>query len=79
MKVAPTKQMGINVPLEDVMREKMTQPPFVMNFEQRRWATLAIEELCKAKNHRLYALNVQANHTHCVVGEMQSPSVSRMC
>ncbi len=68
-----TKLILPNVPLEDAMREEMDQPVLVPSETQRKAITEAAEDLCKARDYRLYALNVRSNHVHCVIGVSAKP------
>lgn len=71
--VPGTVKLGPNVPLRERMQEKMAQPPVILNNDQRRAVTDAIEMLCGQRNYELHALNVRTNHVHAVASAAAKP------
>ena len=62
-----------NEPLRDAMEEKMTQPPRLLDWDQRKCVQRAITEVCEHRGYDLRAANVRINHAHTVISACIKP------
>lgn len=60
------KRISPNVPLREKMAEA-SRTPVLLNQEQRKIVTEAIEGVCNHRSYLLRALNVRTNHVHVAV------------
>jgi REP element-mobilizing transposase RayT len=59
--------------LEEAMRQKLEEPPFVLDAQRRRVVRLSIEEVSTHRRWALIALHVRSNHIHVVVRANADP------
>lgn len=57
---------------ENVHRDRLKSPPFLLNAKARRIVDDAIREVSKFRQWPLIALNVRTNHAHVVMGAVAS-------
>ncbi|MGD9588608.1 MAG: transposase [Pyrinomonadaceae bacterium] len=62
-----------NVPLEEVMRARQSQPPFIFDQNHRRLVCEVLTEVSNYRNYDLRAANVRSNHAHVVVSGAVKP------
>ncbi len=58
---------------ESVNRERMTDPPFAMDANQRTVAEATIREVCRFRQWTILALNIRTNHIHVLVSAQTNP------
>ncbi len=71
--VKRTVVLDRNVPLEEKMRDEMTQAPVMLDISQRRAVNDAIRELCAGRNYYLHAQSIRTNHVHAAVAAAAKP------
>lgn len=59
---------------EQVLRQTMKQPPYVMSAAERDIVCRAIVELAKERGWDLLAVHVRTNHVHVVIAAERDPS-----
>ena len=64
-----------NIIREQLQAIKLKSEPFVMSGSSRRAVREAIEEVCKYREWRLFALNVRTNHAHAVIAGADSDKI----
>jgi REP element-mobilizing transposase RayT len=65
-----------NVRFYAIMQLNMSQPPVVLDSDQRVVVERAIKEVCQIKNFLLHAVNVRKNHVHAVVSAQKNLKLS---
>ena len=68
---APRRTLNKN--LEELMRQKMQQPPMLFGEEQRQIIEATIREVCQYRGYDLKAVNALSNHAHVVVSAQAKP------
>jgi len=59
--------------VESGERQRMTQPPYVMDADRRRVVLAAIKSVCDFRGWTLHAIHVRTSHVHVVVTGAQTP------
>ena len=74
------KDKGIQLPnpeKENAAKKRMTEPPFILNEQQRRIVERTITEHCQIRGWQLYAVNCRTKHVHVVVSANCEPEDMR--
>jgi REP element-mobilizing transposase RayT len=74
------KQNGIQLPdpaKEKAAKQKMTEPPLILDKQQRQIVEQTIADHCKIRGWELYAVNCRTEHVHVVVSANRKPGDMR--
>jgi REP element-mobilizing transposase RayT len=74
------KGKGIQLPdpeKENKARRRMTEPPCILDEQQRRIVERTVAEHCKIRGWQLYAVNCRTKHVHVVVSANCEPEDMR--
>lgn len=68
-----TSLVDPNHPLEEAMRNQLSQSPMILTPEQRSIVEASIRETCEVRRYGLHAVNIRTNHGHSVISAAVKP------
>jgi len=68
-------RISANANLDNLMRDEMNCPPFLLDAKQRTAVEEEIGNVCAKRDYSLLAINVRTNHFHAVVSAQVKPEM----